>query len=142
MHVPAEWIRATGVLITERDHCHSLVSSPLRPTNDRIHTSSLLPENLTEFSDIILNGDQRARYLLNTLPHPIRTPTKAYHPQHNYTSFGHENYYFIQILGGTEVSTSKSFEFFLSLRRARNENKISSTIFVLLKKQIPLANTL
>jgi len=31
--------------------------------NDRIHTSSLLPENPTGFSDIILNGDQRARYI-------------------------------------------------------------------------------
>jgi len=65
LHAPAERIRATGALIPERDHCHLLVSAPLHPTNDRIHTSSLTPENPTGFSDIILNGDQRARYMQN-----------------------------------------------------------------------------
>ena len=44
-----------------RDTYHSLVSAPLHPTNDRIHISSLIPENPAGFSDIILNGDQRTR---------------------------------------------------------------------------------
>ncbi len=60
---PLRGVRATGALITERDPlCHLPVFAPLRPTNDRIHTSSLLPENPAGFSDIILNGDQRARW--------------------------------------------------------------------------------
>jgi len=61
MHAPAERIRASVALSTERAPNHLLVSAPLRPSNASNHTLSLLSENPTGFPDIILIGAQRDR---------------------------------------------------------------------------------
>ena len=110
MHAPAERERATGVLITERDHCHSLVSAPLRPTNNRIHTSSLLPENPTGFSDTILNGDQHARYhqkgisILNKLFNILKPKEKTIISKCcNRKEFVIDDYLYNQIMSGEAV---------------------------------------
>jgi hypothetical protein len=63
MHAPAERIRASVALSTERAPNHLLVSAPLRPSNAWNHTLSLLSENPTGFPDIILSGTQRDRYM-------------------------------------------------------------------------------
>ena len=63
MHVPAERRRASVALSTERAPNHLLVSAPLRPSNARNHTLSLLSENPSGFPDTILSGAQRDRWV-------------------------------------------------------------------------------
>jgi hypothetical protein len=54
----------------------------------RIHTSSLLPENPSGFSDIILNGDQRARWLNKN---NFKLSSKNYQKKEYFFSYNIEN---------------------------------------------------